>query len=190
MQEKYDYWNFDSQDRDEENDDHNCDDNESDDKREKEIEIIDNNDNNNIIDNTNDKEITATLFEKQEPKINNNFPLSPLSELMHLYIKWIINKIIMDLYIHNYIKQEDYAMNSTNDKNVRHFWCIHVEKYNNHHKLSIEVFNSHHHEEASQSSIFPIIMNSAYSRSIYSTKIRDEYEIELYLLYCIYRKCQ
>ena len=81
-------------------------------------------------------------------------------------------------------------MNSINDKSIKHFRCIHVEKYNNHHKLSIEVFNSYHHEETSQSSIFSIIMNSAYPRSTYSIKTRDEHETGLYLLYCIYRKCQ
>ena len=72
----------------------------------------------------------------------------------------------MNLYIYNYIKQENYIINSMNDKSVKHFRYIHIGKYNNHHKLSIEVFNSHHHEKASQSSIFSIIMNSAYSRSI------------------------
>ena len=96
----------------------------------------------------------------------------------------------MDLYIYNYIKQENYIMNSINDKNIRYFRYIYIEKYNNHRKLSIKVFNSYHHEEAFQSSIFSIIINSIYSKSTYLIKTRNKYETRLYLLYYIYKKCQ
>ena len=57
----------------------------------------------NIIHEFNNEKIIQISY-KWKCKIQSNFLYFPQDELIHLFKKWIINKIVMNEYISNYVK--------------------------------------------------------------------------------------
>lgn len=77
-----------------------------------------------------------------------NFPRAPLGTINHPYIDWVIDKATMELYMHNYSKQEGCAVNPKKDRETIRWRCIHYGKYNNHRRLPAEVTDKNRRQEA------------------------------------------
>jgi hypothetical protein len=92
--------------------------------------------------------------------IMTTFPLPPQGGLPHPYIDWKIDKTIMERYMHDYAKQEGFAINHWKEHGiVIHFRCIHAGKYNNFHRLPAEVMDKKQREELLESGILYTLFN-------------------------------
>ena len=72
----------------------------------------DNNDNNGYEDiEDSDNEEVFSNTKRRGLKHTINFPRTPFGAIGHSYINWVIDKATMELYMHNYFKQEECAVN-------------------------------------------------------------------------------
>jgi hypothetical protein len=102
----------------------------------------DNRDFHNIHDDESDD---ASISVQMQPKrrgrkVNSTFMNPPQGDLPHPDIDWIVDKLSMEKYMHDYAKQEGFAVNALKERGGVIRWrCAHSGKYNDHRNLPVDV---------------------------------------------------
>ena len=76
----------------------------------------------------------------------------PQGELLHPCIDWLADKPSMEQYMHDYAKQEGFAVNALKERGGVIRWrCCHAGKYNKHRNLPMDVTNKTQRRELAES---------------------------------------
>ncbi len=99
----------------------------------------------NAVDESDEENVTARIPKRRGRKVDPTFLLPPHSELLHPYIDWVLDKSAMEQYMHDYAKQEGFAVNALKERGGVIRWCCsHSGKYNDHRNLPADVTDKPH----------------------------------------------
>ena len=108
-------------------------------------------------DASDDQSINAPIQPKRwGRKVDSAFTNPPQDELWHLCINWLVEKLSMEQYMHDYAKQEGFAVNALKERGgVIRWHCYHAGKYDGHCNLPADVTNKTQRGKLAESGDFP-----------------------------------
>jgi hypothetical protein len=102
-------------------------------------------------------DISASIQSKPKKrgrKVNSTFIDPPQGEIPHPCIDWLVDKLSMEQYMHDYPKQEGFAVNALKERGGVIRWrCAHAGKYNDHRKLPVDVMDKNQRRELAENGI-------------------------------------